>query len=168
MSDTNPNQLQDNADNREWIGDSKANRPLRLKMRDAIEKGDKEAVFAIAPKLLSKTEKQLAHHHNEKVEKEEMRPEAEHGKTNLNHLRTIAPEGGKTHLLYSDEDISQVFRLYKKRNHDQTLTSAINNIITKREQYLDEYLEYKNAETVFRRLNEIARPLSPVQWWKSL
>ena len=123
---------------------------------------------------LKEARKEIIHHENvQRVSKakekyQKILPDAKWGKKQLNRLRKQTSKAGKSRRKYRDKKIIKVFQTYKTRNPKQSLATAIENIITKKEQYPDEYIDYNHPETLLRRLKPIAHPKKPFEWRKSL
>ena len=123
-----------------------------------LDDKDKKVCLVCGHKLYRKT--------LEERRKQILKTHAKAGKKQEEHLQKIAPKGGEA-VKHRDEEIIEAFQIYKLRNPNHSLCTAIKNIITKREDNL-EYMDYKHPETLLRRLQSIACPESPSQWWKGI
>lgn len=91
-----------------------------------------------------------------------------------NHPRHIKDEDGKTRTTYTDKEIVNALRDYKRQRPADTIVEALKKIIIKqmivpgRTMPPRPFLEYSAPEKLYRRVKKIAAPQSPRIWYASL
>jgi hypothetical protein len=76
------------------------------------------------------------------------------------HNKAIAKSGGEATAEYTDKEIIEAFKRHKSASRVQGITHAVNEIT--------DHLGYANPGTLWKRLERIASPKRPSDWYKAL
>jgi hypothetical protein len=84
------------------------------------------------------------------------------GKNQVQHLRTIASQGGKASAAegHSDAEIIAAFKAHKAASRKAGITCAVET--------LTHSLGYADCTALWKRVKQIAAPLRPSTWYKTL
>lgn len=85
----------------------------------------------------------------------------------LQHRRAVKGGRATARLGHSDEQITNILRLYHKNNPELTMMTALENVINHQKNGKAQLI-YSDKEKLLRRVTRMAKPKRPSDWYYSL